>query len=143
MNTSLAFEKYHRLRIRDFFPLAIAALAVAFMIAGCGGLPKAVVTVTGVVDAGMKEWAKAHNDGKTTPAIDANVRTAHEIYRESAGKAATTYEAALRNGDTGGRLAALKTIKEAAELLLDELIPAISAPAVDNLKLNLEGARKP
>jgi hypothetical protein len=118
-------------------------LGLCALMLGCGGLPNAVVTVTSVVDAGMKEWAKASNDGRTTPKIDADVREAHVLYREAAGRAATLYETALNTGDASGRLAALKTIKEAADLLLDELIPAVGTPRVADLQLKLEGAQAP
>lgn len=119
----------------------IALCALIFTI-GCAGTHKAVVTVTSVVDTAMQEWADASVSGRTTPKLDAEVKAAHALYREQAARALVLYQAAVKAGDAQGRMEALRTLKDAAELLLDELFPVLPAESL-NAKDRLEKAVAP
>jgi hypothetical protein len=114
----------------------------AVMLAGCASAPKAVVTVTSVVDAAMEEWARAYVTGRTTPKLDAQVRAAHELYREEARRALVIYQAAVDSSNAASRLEALTIAKTAADMLLDELFPVLPGVA-NNSKLMLKEAVAP
>lgn len=114
-------------------------LIVAFLV-GCGTLYTTTVTVTQVVDAGMKDWAAASVAGKTTPAIDATVMKAHEKYRAAAAAAQTALIAYKASGSQDQYLAALTAVRAAASQIFDLITPFIPTAKAQDLNAKLSKA---
>jgi hypothetical protein len=114
-------------------------LLLAFM-AGCSTFYTGVVTLTGVVDSGMKEWAHLSNAGKTTPAIDASVKKAHATYQQACGVAKVALQQYKAGGSQATYLNALETAKTAATGLFDVIVPLLTMDKADSLKTRLAKA---
>lgn len=114
-------------------------LAVAFLI-GCGTLWTTTVTITQVVDQGMKDWAAASAAGKTTPAIDATVMKAHDKYRAAAAAAQTALVAYKASGSQDQYLAALTAVRAAASQIFDLITPFIPTSEGQTLNAKLSKA---
>ena len=114
-------------------------LLLAFM-AGCATFYTGVVTLTGVVDSGMKEWAHLSNAGKTTPALDANVKKAHAVYQQTCGVAKVALQQYKAGGSQASYLNALEAAKTAAAGLFDVIVPLLTVDKADSLKTRLAKA---
>lgn len=119
--------------------IVAAALVAAFLV-GCGTLWTTTVTITQVVDQGMKDWAAASVAGKTTPAIDSTVTKAHDKYRAAAAAAQTALIAYKNSGAKDQYLAALTAVRAAASEIFDLITPFISASEGQNLNAKLSKA---
>jgi hypothetical protein len=122
---------------KSLFPI-IALLAL--LVAGCGTFYTGIVTLTGVVDSGMKEWAHLSNAGKTTPAIDASVKKAHATYQQACGVAKVALQQYKAGGSQANYVNALETAKVAAAGLFDVIVPLLTVDKADSLKTRLAKA---
>lgn len=99
---------------------------------GCNTVNKGTVLLVDAEDAIMKEWARAHNDGLTTPDVDRKVMVAHAQFnqaKEVAALALRTYDA---GGDKSVYIAALEAARAAVDPLLDLLTPYIIPAKLKN-----------
>lgn len=117
-------------------PVLVAALVV-----GCASLYTSTVTITSVVDAGMKDWASASAAGKTTPAIDAAVTKAHDKYRASCATAQKALEAYKATGDQSQYVAALTAVRAAASGIFELITPIIAPAEAQSLNAKLSQAK--
>lgn len=107
-------------------PVWIIGFAVLSLgLGACMALNKATVTLTSVVDAGMKDWAQASATGRTTPELDAKVVKAHNEYRKVCGAIVPIYETAIANGETPDAAAVLGTLRAAIDPLMDLILPVL------------------
>ncbi len=108
----------------------------------CTTLYTSVVTITTVVDDGMKQWAKLSIAGKTTPVIDAKVKATHDRYRQACATAEAALVAYKANADQGTYIAALVAAKAVASELIDLIVPLVTPQQSNTLKANLAKATK-
>lgn len=109
----------------------------------CASIPRAVVTVTEVVDVSMKQWATMSNSGQTTREFDIKVMQAHDQYRVAASAAQTALIAYAKSGNEVNYLEALETIKAGAVPLIDLITSIMTTTKAADLKLQLSKASKP
>jgi hypothetical protein len=114
-------------------------LLLACMV-GCTGLYTGVVTVTQVVDTAMKGWADLAHQGKTTPAIDAQVTRAHDKYRGACGVASASLQAYKLSGDPAQYQSAVAAAKDAASQLVAIIVPLLSPSQSSTLQSQLTKA---
>lgn len=122
-------------------PLMVVIVALSF--SGCVNGPRAVVTVTSVVDSAMRDWAAASKAGQTTPALDAKVIAAHDHYRAVCASALTILEAAKANGEQPDTAATLRTLRAAVDPLFDLITPLLSRDEASQLNSQLAKANAP
>lgn len=115
--------------------------AVAFLLAGCASLYQSTVTLTSVVDSAMKNWAALSVRGQTSPAIDARVKAAHDIYRNACGVMAQSLQTYKQTGDQSQYIAALQAVKAAASGIIDLIVPLLTESQAQTLKSNLAKAK--
>ena len=123
--------------------LALLALLVVIFTAGCASVNQTTVTLTSVVDSAMKNWAQASVAGQTSPALDAQVKAAHEQYRAVCGAIVPVYETALANGQAPDAAAVLRTLRAAVDPLLNLLVPLLPAPGQTQLNAQLRKVNAP
>jgi len=113
----------------------LPSLALVLLLVGCTSLYQSVLTITSVVDQAMKNWAALSVAGKTSPAVDAKVKAAHEVYRQAAGVTQQALVAYKASGDQTQYVAALNAAKAAAQGVIDLIVPLLE-PAVGTQLLN-------
>lgn len=121
----------------------ITILITSFLLAGCGTVHKSSVVISDVEDALMKEWARAHNDHLTTPALDTKVINAHTKFNEAkkiAAAALRTYEA---DGEQDAYFKALNALRAALDPLFELLNPVVSEARMSALKSMSKSAVNP
>lgn len=116
---------------------------VAMFLMGCNTLYTGVVSLTSVVDSGMKEWARMSVAGKTTPDLDAKVMKAHDTYRSACGVAQAALIQYKAGGDQAKYISALQAAKVAASGLLDVIVPLLTVEKADTLTGQLAKANSP
>ena len=116
-----------------------AALAVAFLV-GCSTLYTTTVTITQVVDSGMKSWAKMSKAGKSTPAIDAAVMKAHGQYRGACAVAQTALINYKATGDNASYVSAIIAVRASVDGLFDLITPLLPPAKATTLKSQLAKA---
>lgn len=121
--------------------LSLPILAVLLMCAACTTLYTGVVTITNVVDAGMKDYAALQVAGKTTPALDAQVRAGHDKYREACAAAQTALIAYKSSGDNSQWIAALQAVRSAADEIIQLIVPLVTPEKGTALVNNLAKAK--
>ena len=119
---------------------SLALLALALTLAGCATLFTSVVTITSVVDAGMKDWATLSVAGKTTPAIDSAVTAYHAKYQKACGIAQDALIAYKANGDKAAYVQALMAVRSLASDIIDAITPLLTSTEANNLKAKLAKA---
>jgi len=120
--------------------LPLAAFLLAFLV-GCAGLYTGVVTVTSVVDTAMKAWADLSVQGKTTPAVDAQVKAAHDKYRAACGVAQSALVAYKASGDPAQYNVAVAAAKQAASDLVAIIVPLVTSAQASDLQTKLANAK--
>jgi hypothetical protein len=116
-----------------------AALAVAFLV-GCSTLYDTTVTITQVVDAGMKDWSQMSAAGKTTPAIDAAVVKAHDQYRAACAVAQTALINYKASGNNADYVSAIVAVRASVDSLFDLITPLLTPAKASTLQSNLKKA---
>jgi hypothetical protein len=122
--------------------MAVTLLALIVLI-GCKSTYSTIVTVTQVVDSGMKQWASLANHGQTTPAFNQKVVAAHDNYRKAAAVAQLSLVAYKNTSNATNLVQALTAAKDGALPLIDLIASVISAEKGDQLRLDLASATKP
>jgi hypothetical protein len=120
-------------------PFILAAIMAA---TACTSLYSGIITVTGIVDAAMKEWAQLSAAGKTSKDLDARVISAHEKYRAAAAAAQDSLKAYQQTGDQAAYLRALAVLKTLALDVLDIISPQIDPAKSQTLHQNLAASTK-
>lgn len=121
---------------------SLPALAALMLLAvACASLYTGVITVTTVVDSAMKSWAELSVKGLTTPAVDAKVTAAHDKYRASCGVAKNALIAYKVSGDPTQYNAAIAAAKDAANQLLELIVPLLTATEGTDLQTKLANAK--
>jgi hypothetical protein len=121
--------------------LTLPIVAVLLMLTACGTLYTGVVTITSVVDSGMKEYAALQVAGKTTPALDAKVQNGHDKYRMAASAAQTALVAYKASGDNAQWIAALQAVRAAADEIIQLIVPLVTPEKATTLQNNLAKAK--
>ena len=121
----------------------LLTLAVMIVLIGCKSTYSTIITVTQVVDSGMKQWASLANTGVTTPAFNAKVVTAHENYRQAAAVAQLSLIAYKNTANATNLVQALTVAKDGALPLVDLIVSVVSAEKGDQLRVDLAHAKKP
>jgi hypothetical protein len=120
--------------------LSILAL-VLLLSTGCASLFKSTVTITSVVDAGMKSWAELSVGGFTTPEFDAQVKRTHAKYQLYSGKAADILRKYKAGTATEHQYAdALEATRQTALAVLDALYFVLEPTDQAKMKRQIEGA---
>lgn len=122
--------------------IGFAALSLGALV-GCMTVNKATVTLTSVVDAGMKDWAQASVEGRTTPELDSKVMAAHEDYRRVCGAIVPIYEAAIARGENPDAAAVLATLRAAVDPLMDLILTVLPPAQQATLNTQLERVNAP
>lgn len=121
--------------------LLIFAVAIS-LLAGCGTLYTTIVTVSDVESAAMKEWARAHNDHRTTEELDRKVMRAHDAFNVAKTDAGLLLEAYRASGDKTKREQALAVVRAAIGPVLD-LIETFNPTKAATLKSAAANATQP
>lgn len=116
-----------------------AALAVAFLV-GCSTLYTTTVTITQVVDAGMKDWAQMSAAGKSTAAIDAAVIKAHDQYRGACAVAQTALINYKASGNNADYVSAIIAVRASVDGLFNLITPLLTPAKASTLKSQLAKA---
>jgi len=120
----------------------LLTLAVVALLCGCGTLFTTVVTVTEVETAAMNEWARAHNDHRTTEDLDRKVMRAHDAFNQAKTDAGLLLEAYKASGDKTQLEQALAVVRAAIGPVLD-LIETFNPTRAATLKSSAASATKP
>lgn len=123
-------------------PTPILSILALLFLVGCTTLFTSVVTITTVVDTTMKAWADLSVHGKTSPAIDAKVKAAHDKYRASCSIAQNALFAYKASGDPTQYNAAVLAVKTAAQELLNLITPLLTQMKAEDLQKQLYNATK-
>lgn len=123
------------MKLRFFITLSIVSL-----LAGCNTVYKSTVILTEVEDTLMKEWARAHNDGKTTPELDRKVVAVHTKFSQAC-LVAAVYLKASGKKDVSYWKAFLEA-KEALAPLLELLRPILSESQIKAFEKGVAAANK-
>jgi uncharacterized lipoprotein NlpE involved in copper resistance len=118
-------------------------LLVVLVLIGCKSTYSTIITVTQVVDSGMKQWSRLANTGQTTPAFNAKVVTAHDNYRKAAAVAQLSLIAYKNTSNATNLVQALSAAKDGALPLVDLIVSVVSAEKGDQLRVDLAHAQKP
>jgi hypothetical protein len=119
----------------------IPILLLLLLAVSCASIFSGVVTITTVVDTAMKSWADLSVKGLTTEAVDTKVKQVHEKYRASCAVAQTALVAYKASGDPTSYNAAVAAAKQAANQLVDLIVPLLSASNGTDLKTKLANAK--
>ncbi len=119
------------------------ALAVCCLLTSCTTIFQTIVSVTNVVDRGMKDWAELSVRGQTTPELDAKVVAAHDKYRASAAVAQQFLVAYKTSHNQNDYIAALEAARAGAGPLIDLIASLLSPTKAVELKTSLTKASKP
>jgi len=114
--------------------------AFLFIFAGCATVYSTIITVTSVVDTGMKAWAEVSAKGYSTPAIDAKVVEVHNKYRASCEVAQKALIAYKQTGDQAAYLQAFAIVKATAADLIALIAPIIDSAKAVKLQTDLSKA---
>lgn len=109
-------------------------------VTACVSLSTAVITITQVVDSGMKDWAAMSVAGKSTPAIDVKVIAAHDNYRQACAVAQKALVAFKETGNNSDYVKALAAARASADGLIDLITPLITPDKSTELKIKLSKA---
>lgn len=120
----------------------ILPIALTLMLAGCTTLYTSAVTITQVVDTASKAYAELKVNGKTTPAIDAAVKTAHDRYRQACAVAAKGLQTYKDTGDPTSYNTAFEVVRAMAQDIIAILQPLLDPAQVTKLKTQLSEAQK-
>lgn len=110
---------------------------------GCQSLYRSTVTLTSVVDSGMKMWARLSVAGATSPELDRQVVAAHDRYRAActvAKNALVTYQ---RTGNQAAYQQAMEIARSVAVDLVGVLTPILTATEAVQLKTGIVKANAP
>ena len=118
-------------------------LLVMLVLIGCKSTYSTIVTVTQVVDSGMKQWSRLANTGQTTPAFNTKVIAAHDNYRKAAAVAQLSLIAYKNTSNATNLVQALSAAKDGALPLVDLIVSVVSAEKGDRLRVDLAHAQKP
>jgi hypothetical protein len=123
----------------------LVSLWLVFLVflAGCTTFYRASITLTGVVDVMMKNWADMSVSGQTSPQIDAAVMQAHEKYREAALVAKRSLEAYKAGGSVDQYVAAFEAAKTAADGIFAIIRPLLASHEAGKLQSQLQKATLP
>lgn len=121
----------------------IALLPVLLMLVACSTLYTGIVTITQVVDAGMKDWAQMSVAGKTSTAIDAKVVATHDKYRQACAVTQIALVAYKNSGDSTEYVKALASLRATVDELFALIYPLVSTSEASTLKANLAKASVP
>lgn len=119
----------------------LSAILVIGLLVGCASLYSGIITITSVVDSAMKQWAALSVAGKTSPAIDAKVTTAHDNYRKAAAATQAALIAYKASGDQSAYVAALNASRAAAQGLIDLIVPLVLPRDAATLQNNFAKAK--
>jgi hypothetical protein len=112
------------------------------LLAGCATVYTGVVTITSVVDTGMKAWAEVSAKGMSSAAVDAKVIEVHNKYREACAVAKIALESYKANGDQAAYLQAFAVVKATAADLIQLIAPLINPSKAAKLQTDLSKATK-
>jgi len=118
----------------------IALILSGLLWAGCATTYKGAVTITATVDAGMKGWAELSVSGKTTPALDAQVKQAHAKYRMACTAAANALVAYKAGGDQAHYVLLLEAARASAGDIFDLILPLFTGDKQLELETKLRTA---
>ena len=121
---------------------ALLTLSVAILLSGCATVFTGIVTLTEVVDTGMKAWAQASNSGYSTTAIDAKVVEVHGKYQKACSVAQEALIAYKATGDQAAYQKAFAVVKAIAIDLVDLIAPVITSDKAVKLQTDLAKASK-
>lgn len=118
-------------------------MAVVALLTGCATVFTGIVTVTQVVDSGMRQWAALSKAGKTSAELDNRVIAAHDTYRQQATLAQAALKTYKATNDAKDLQTALGIARDAADPLIDLIAGVLSPSKSARLKANLNQAIKP
>lgn len=100
-------------------------LLLAFVV-GCGSLYTGVVTITKVVDTTMKAYADLVHQGLVSAPVQQQVRSAYGKYQVAAAVAEDALKAYKAGASATSYQQALQTARDAAQSILDLIIPLLT-----------------
>lgn len=118
----------------------LTTLAVAMLLVGCTTVYTSVITVTSVVNTGIRAWADVSARGFSTPAIDTKVIAIHNQYRASCAVAEKALQTYKDTGDQTGYAQALAVLRATAADLIALITPIIDGKTSAALSANLAKA---
>jgi Na+-translocating ferredoxin:NAD+ oxidoreductase RnfG subunit len=118
-------------------------LAICALLVSCTTLYTSVITVTEVVDSGMKQWAQANKARQTTPEFNLQVVRLHDNYRAAAAAAQFSLKAYQASGNATMLVTALQQAKDGAAPLIQFIVTILLPPQADALTTQLAKATKP
>lgn len=113
---------------------------VLLSLVACTTLYTSTVTITKVVDSGMKSWAQASVNGQSTAAIDAAVVKAHNQYRSACAVAKTALENYKAGGNVNDYTTALTAVRASVDDLFALITPLITSAEATKLQTDLQKA---
>lgn len=119
----------------------LSLLSILLLLAGCVTFYTGVVTMTEVVDTSMKMWADLARRGMTTEAVNEQVTLAHDQYRAACAIARDALIAYKQSGDPTTYEEAVKSAKNAANNLLNFIVPLLSPSDGTKLRTELDKAK--
>jgi hypothetical protein len=118
--------------------LVIAAALLC--LAACSTFYSSVISMTAVVDSGMKQWAQLSVAGKTSLMVDNAVKVNHDRYRQACAVAQASLISYKETGDKTAYIQALTTARTAANGLFDIILPLLNKADAATLSSNLNKA---
>ena len=118
----------------------LITLAVTMLLVGCTTVYTGIVTITSVVDTGMKAWADVSAHGLSTTAVDAKVIAVHNQYRASCAVAQKALQAYKDTGDQTAYQQAYAVVRATAADLIALITPLIDQTKAAQLHTNLAKA---
>ena len=110
-------------------------MSLVLALAACTSLPRTVVTITSVVDAASKEYARAYNQGFVPEDVDKKIDAAHAKYREACGVAKVALMNYQRTGNEVDYNTSLAVVRGTVLAILDAMEPYILSAAPYKAKL--------
>lgn len=114
--------------------LNLSIVICAIILTACNTVNKITVTLVEAEDAVMKEWARLHNDRKTTADIDSRVMEAHDKFNQAKLTAAIYLKAYVAGADKEDYIYALEALRETIGPLIDLISPMLPKTRVEALK---------
>jgi hypothetical protein len=121
----------------------VAMVAFVALATACQSLYVGAVTLTKVVDAASKDYARVYNDGLVTAEVASAVAEAHLTYRKAVGVAQMALIAYRDSGDQASYTTALEAARKAAEQFVDLIVPYLSKDKTISLRTQLAKAGAP
>jgi hypothetical protein len=118
----------------------IGAVFLLVLLMGCSTLYTTTVTITQVVDSGMKSWAQMSAAGKSTAAIDAAVIKAHDQYRGACAVAQTALINYKASGNNADYVSAIIAVRASVDGLFNLITPLLTPAKASTLKSQLAKA---